>query len=437
MSSSIQGNQYFTGVKDVILANTVNQVNYDYTYNIVNENGLNNELGNVISIGLNAGSQDQGPNSIAIGTNAGEFFQAPESISIGTSAGFLSQGYYAVSIGSQNSYYTGTYQSNQSFGAVSIGAGAGAINQGTYAVSVGFFSGQIDQGFGAVSIGAGAGEFVQGTGAVALGFLSAPFEQGNGAISIGSFGGFITYGNGQNYHAISVGNYEYINQETGSIAIGSSNEQLQATGAICIGYNAHNTYGVITQGYSAISIGSSFGSFVQAEYSTIINSSGESFSTSNSGLYVDPIRIYSNPAITNPLVWDSSSNEVFVNTNKTFVIDHPIDENKLLVHACVESPSSNLFYNGVGKIAEESSSVDIQLPAYVEKIGKDFTVSLTSKGRNGNLYTNGVVEGKYFTVFGDSGSEFFWHVYGLMGSIVAEPNKKDVDVKGNGPYRWI
>lgn len=95
--------------------------------------------------------------------------------------------------------------------------------------------------------------------------------------------------------------------------------------------------------------------------------------------------------------------------------DCPVVINKdgCLVHTCIASPSCNLFLHGVCKIPTGEKSVDVYLPAYVEKNGSNFTVSLTPKA-NGSLlyYTEGVVEGKYFTVHCATGGDFFWHVYG-------------------------
>ena len=41
-----------------------------------------------------------------------------------------------------------------------------------------------------------------------------------------------------------------------------------------------------------------------------------------------------------------------------------------------------------------------------------------------------------FQVHGPTG-KFYWLVHGLRNEIVIEPNKKDVSVKGSGPYLWI
>jgi hypothetical protein len=46
------------------------------------------------------------------------------------------------------------------------------------------------------------------------------------------------------------------------------------------------------------------------------------------------------------------------------------------------------------------------------------------------------VKDNKFTVYGEN-CEFFWTVFGKRLSFEIEPNKKDVVVKGDGPYKWI
>ena len=465
-TNPVQGNQSFGGVQSADRA-------YNRIYQYVNQNGLDNNYGNAISIGLTAGLENQGQNSIAIGTNAGEYGQGYDSIAIGTNSGQLSQAAMAISIGGEDigSPFGPTFQINQGEGAISIGAGAGTLDQGTAAISIGLYSAIAEQKAGAVSIGAFSGMLSQGTCSISIGSNIAAFYPSFSAM--------------QGEFAISVGNYAFNEQSGNTIAIGGNifGPNFQDTGAISIGYltstniatqgynaisigsgagdmgqndnsiliksgdgNFYQNYNSITigcgsgnfsQSYNAIDISTGYGDYHQVNDSIILNASNTNLTASDSAFYVNPVRIYGNGGINNPVMYNNSTKELFVNTNKTFVIDHPLDSDKYLVHACVESPSSNLFYNGVGKIENGAESVNIELPSYVEKIGRDFTVSLTCKGKNGNLYTNGVVDGKYFTVFGVENSEFFWHVYGLMGSIVAEPNKKDVKVKGDGPYKYI
>lgn len=92
-----------------------------------------------------------------------------------------------------------------------------------------------------------------------------------------------------------------------------------------------------------------------------------------------------------------------------------INKEGRLVHSCVASPSCNLFLNGICKIEPDEKSVNVFLPAYVVKSGTNFTVSLTPKGLvSSHYYTDGVIDSKYFTVYCEGGTEFFWHVYGQM-----------------------
>ena len=129
---------------------------------------------------------------------------------------------------------------------------------------------------------------------------------------------------------------------------------------------------------------------------------------------------------------------VDVQSNKNFIIDHPDDPEKYLVHACLEGPESGVYYRGTSRIVNNDSVV-IELPAYVKKLATDFTVHLTLVYEaNTNLTTlvSSEVENNQFTVYGDN-CEFCWVVHGKRGDIEVEPFKKDVTVKGDGPYKWI
>jgi hypothetical protein len=126
-------------------------------------------------------------------------------------------------------------------------------------------------------------------------------------------------------------------------------------------------------------------------------------------------------------------------SHKTFVIDHPCDQDKYLVHACLEGPEAGVYYRGEGKITNNFNTI-IELPNYVDKLATDFTVNLTpiydeKTIDNINLKSSRVKNNK-FTVYGPN-CEFFWTVYGNRGNINVEPLKSETDVKGSGPYKWI
>ena len=114
-----------------------------------------------------------------------------------------------------------------------------------------------------------------------------------------------------------------------------------------------------------------------------------------------------------------------------------MNENKYLVHACLEGPESGVYYRGKGEIVN-NESVIIYLPDYVEALATDFTVQITpiySGKEIKQLYTT-EVENNSFTVNGQN-CKFFWFVQGKRNNIDVEPFKRSVDVKGTGPYKWI
>jgi hypothetical protein len=125
-----------------------------------------------------------------------------------------------------------------------------------------------------------------------------------------------------------------------------------------------------------------------------------------------------------------------VGQGKTFIIQHPSDENKFLVHACLEGPEAGVYYRGKGTI-ENDECITITLPNYVCKISYEFTVELTPINSNGlNLiYETSEIENNKFTVYGKNGS-FFWTVYGKKNEILVEPDVANVNIQGDGPYKW-
>ena len=131
------------------------------------------------------------------------------------------------------------------------------------------------------------------------------------------------------------------------------------------------------------------------------------------------------------------STQTAMNNAKTFVIDHPANDSKYLVHACLEGPESGVYYRGKGEIVDNHHAI-IQLPDYVEHLASEFTIQITpiySGKKMEPLYTS-EVENNSFTVYGDNCS-FYWHVTGKRGDIEVEPSKDTTTVNGSGPYKWI
>jgi hypothetical protein len=143
----------------------------------------------------------------------------------------------------------------------------------------------------------------------------------------------------------------------------------------------------------------------------------------------------------NLLMVDTSTGIIYNSTNtspdtKTFVIEHPTNENKYLVHACLEGPEAGVYYRGKGEITN-NEYVEIKLPHYVEKLAFDFTVQITPIYGNKIVTLNSSeIENNAFKVYGEN-AKFHWTVYGNRHYINVEPDKDTVNVKGNGPYLYI
>jgi hypothetical protein len=353
------------------------------------------QAGSAIAIGSNAGQSTQGESAVAIGDNAGQNTQGPYAIAIGPYAGQNTQGPSAIAIGDS------TGQEAQGARAIAIGPYSGQTKQGGSAVAIGYSAGQSTQGESAVAIGDSTGQDSQGIKAIAIGFEAGKFIQGSEAITIG-------YGSGQH---------------------------TQGPNAIAIGASA----GQMIQGESAIAIGSKAGQTNQPNNSIVLNASGLGLNGATaSAFYVRPVR--STASTLKTLMYDDTNYEVVYSASaKTFVIDHPVDKDKLLVHACLEGPEAGVYYRGRGEIVN-GERVEIELPQYVNTLCTDLTIQLTPiyNGNNSNitLYTSDVENNK-FTVYSSKNIKFFWIVHGKRSNITTEPLKENTIINGCGPYKWI
>jgi hypothetical protein len=171
----------------------------------------------------------------------------------------------------------------------------------------------------------------------------------------------------------------------------------------------------------------------------VINASGtELASTAASGTFIKPFRSSTATTQVGFLFWNRTSGEVqAVSTSKNFIIDHPIDKEKYLVHACLEGPEDGIYYRGKSEITNNTHTI-INLPHYVKTLGYDFTIQVTHifDGNHPRVYSVSEVENNQFIVYGKNG-KFFWLVHGKRGDIVAEPLKSTTKVNGIGPYKWI
>ena len=194
------------------------------------------------------------------------------------------------------------------------------------------------------------------------------------------------------------------------------------------------------QGPNAIAIGANAAAANQAAYSIVINATNTAISTDHSGLFIAPIRSVEGASIENPIC--VSGNELYKNTGKTFVIDHPLDSFRYLIHACLEGPEAGVYYRGRATIPIGATHTTVHLPPYAAALATDFTVQLTPIATTTTTsttiipYASTEVTDGVFDIYGPPGS-VFWHVHGSRVAITVEPLKAAVSVKGDGPYKWI
>jgi hypothetical protein len=122
-------------------------------------------------------------------------------------------------------------------------------------------------------------------------------------------------------------------------------------------------------------------------------------------------------------------------TGKNFIIEHPSDASKLLIHSCLEGPETGVYYRGRGEITNGSSAT-IQLPEYVNGLAYNWTIHVAAVYEGViRTYNFSEVDNNQFTVYGENG-KFHWSAMGKRRDIVVEPNKSQANVFGNGPYLW-
>jgi hypothetical protein len=406
-----------------------------------------------VAIGQNAGVSGQRYGGVAIGGNAGDFNQGSRSVAIGSFTGVSQQGQYAIAIGPN----TGVHQQGQyaiaigaSAGeiggqgsrAVAIGDAAGYCNQGEAAVAIGRLSGATSQGINSVAVGISTGQTGQGTNSVAVGVNAGYLNQGDNCVSIGRDAGNITQGD----NCVSIGrDAGNMTQGDGAVAIGRlSGLTSQGTLSVAVGETAGET----SQGDYSVAIGVSAARYSQGENCISIGRQAGESGGNYSGVicisalggplnpggadrcYIKPIRAASGQS--NVLSWNSRTGEITCEAVKTFVIDHPDDKDRYLVHGCLEGPEGGVYYRGRGEVG-----TPVNLPKYVPNLIKGEPTIQVTPIYNGSVrtlncseYSN---ETNSFDVFGSEGP-FYWTFTAKRCDVNVEPLKAETNVSGDGPY---
>ncbi len=157
---------------------------------------------------------------------------------------------------------------------IALGYRARASSSTGYSVGIGWQAALTSQGGYAVAIGQQAGETSQGQSSISIGPQAGQTSQGANSIAIGESAGYI----GQGANAIALGKFA----------------------------------GYTNQGANSIMIGQSAGATSSAANSIALNASGLLLNPSAAGFYVNPIR--STATTTSPLMYNSSTREIFYST---------------------------------------------------------------------------------------------------------------------------
>jgi hypothetical protein len=140
-------------------------------------------------------------------------------------------------------------------------------------------------------------------------------------------------------------------------------------------------------------------------------------------------------------VWNSSSG-VF----KTFVVGHPLDDAKYLVHATLEGPEGAVYYRGTSRL--ENGRAEVELPAYFEAftVEEGRTIILTNIDGFDPLAVQKsdgqkIRDGRFIVVSSNANScqEFDWEVKATRAdgrALEAEPRRDEINVAAFGPYAF-
>ena len=132
---------------------------------------------------------------------------------------------------------------------------------------------------------------------------------------------------------------------------------------------------------------------------------------------------------------------------KNFIIAHPTDPARYLVHTTLEGPENAVFYRGSARLHQ--GRAEVQLPAYFEAATRPEgrTVQLTPKFSDedesiSTLAASAVENGKFRVRATDRNNPrqtFDWEVKAVRADVaplLVEPTHNEIQVHGEGPYKY-
>jgi hypothetical protein len=131
---------------------------------------------------------------------------------------------------------------------------------------------------------------------------------------------------------------------------------------------------------------------------------------------------------------------------KTFIINHPTDDHRYLVHGTLEGPEGAVYYRGTARL--QAGRARVVLPEYFEALTRPEgrTVMLTNLDGCDQLAVTTqdglqIKDGTFLVCSADplSSQAFNWEVKAARRDVApleVEPLKRELQVKGFGPYAY-
>ncbi|RAP33493.1 hypothetical protein DID77_02915, partial [Candidatus Marinamargulisbacteria bacterium SCGC AG-439-L15] len=243
-------------------------------------------------------------------------------------------------------------------------------------------------------------------------------------------GGYMISFNSSSYLSILGGENQSLSLADHSVILGGSYNEIRANYALAAGRRAHSLH----QGTFvwADSQNSDFSSTANINQFLIRSENGVAINTANVEGYA--------------LSVDSTINaaELHIGGNpKTFIIEHPINSEKNLVHATLEGPEAAVYYRGTSQLKKGKAIV--KLPDYFKELvdANSISIKLTCINSWSPLSSHYPKKSNKFTVStsktGNSKQQFHWIVHATrkdIPNLTVEPLKSLLNVKSRGPYTY-
>ncbi|TMS00196.1 fibronectin type III domain-containing protein [Nonomuraea basaltis] len=161
--------------------------------------------------------------------------------------------------------------------------------------------------------------------------------------------------------------------------------------------------------------------------------------TPTSTIQVGDPNIFLNAPNGNVRVVSSTGFEVN-GVTKNFIIDHPAEGDRYLIHGCTESPHNGVEYWGTATL-DDLGVAEVELPRYFEALTayEGRAVLLTGIGEHLLLASATYPKDGRFCVHGVAGQRVAWLVKAIrkdVPPVLVEPRRDEVIVRGDGPYRY-